>query len=286
MNFGSDTVLSKSPDFMNFGILSVNITYELESIFVTTYRVGRPKNGSNWLLPGHDISDNTSDGVRETKAKNHYSLKSDFERRRKIQDFGRQNNPMSRPTLDLTPIGKNTTNGTTSPIDSIPVGTKCQILRQILRHWHDQRSWQNKIENRTYQGTRTQIHHRQNYHQRNIITWMIVVLVNQGKRNEIRRKRQKDKRDDLSEPSSSDDSDLSYNIYYRCKRRKRKIEWKQNPIKLCARLTEKLLTTSNKSKIIRFKMDKDPLHRRIYFLTCVESPEMIFSQYTETVKYF
>ena len=31
-----------------------------------------------------------------------------------------------------------------------------------------------------------------------------------------------------------------------------------------------------------FKMDKDPLQRRIYFLTFVESLEMIFSQYKET----
>ena len=29
-------------------------------------------------------------------------------------------------------------------------------------------------------------------------------------------------------------------------------------------------------------MDEDPLQRRIYFLTFVESLEMIFSQYTET----
>ena len=34
--------------------------------------------------------------------------------------------------------------------------------------------------------------------------------------------------------------------------------------------------------MIRFKMDEDPLQRRIYFLTFVESLEMIFSQYTET----
>ena len=29
-------------------------------------------------------------------------------------------------------------------------------------------------------------------------------------------------------------------------------------------------------------MDENPLQRRIYFLTCVESLEMIFSQYKET----
>ena len=40
--------------------------------------------------------------------------------------------------------------------------------------------------------------------------------------------------------------------------------------------------TAYKSNIMRFKMDKDPLQRRIYFLTFVESLEMIFSQYTET----
>ena len=40
------------------------------------------------------------------------------------QYFGRQNDPMSRPTLGLTPLGMNTTNRTTSPIDSVPVGTE------------------------------------------------------------------------------------------------------------------------------------------------------------------
>ena len=40
------------------------------------------------------------------------------------QYFGRQNDPMSRPNLDLTPLGKNTTNGTMSPIDAIPFGTR------------------------------------------------------------------------------------------------------------------------------------------------------------------
>ena len=54
------------------------------------------------------------------------------------------------------------------------------------------------------------------------------------------------------------------------------------PIKLCANLTANLLTTSYKSKIIRFNMDEDPLQRRNYFLSFVESLVMIFSQYTET----
>ena len=55
-----------------------------------------------------------------------------------------------------------------------------------------------------------------------------------------------------------------------------------DPIKQSATLTEKLLTTSYKSKVIRFKMDEDPLQCRIYFLTFLESLEMICSQYKET----
>ena len=42
------------------------------------------------------------------------------------------------------------------------------------------------------------------------------------------------------------------------------------------------MTTVYKSKITGFKMDEDLLQRRIYFLTFVESSEIIFSKYTET----
>ena len=40
--------------------------------------------------------------------------------------------------------------------------------------------------------------------------------------------------------------------------------------------------TSYKSKIIRFKMDEDPLQCWIYFLTFIDSLDMIFSQYRDT----
>ena len=42
------------------------------------------------------------------------------------------------------------------------------------------------------------------------------------------------------------------------------------------------MTTAYKSKIIRFKMDEDPLQCWIYFLTFIDSLDMIFSQYRET----
>ena len=51
---------------------------------------------------------------------------------------------------------------------------------------------------------------------------------------------------------------------------------------MCATLTAKFLTIAYKSKIIRFKLDEDPLQRQICFLTFIYSLDMIFSQYRET----
>ena len=98
MNFGSDTVLSKSPNFMDFGLSSVNTMDELRSVFVPTIRIGRPTDGSNCILTSHDMSEATADRVSGTKAENHYNFKSEFETRRDKmvdQDFGSPNDPMS-----------------------------------------------------------------------------------------------------------------------------------------------------------------------------------------------
>ena len=97
-----------------------------------------------------------------------------------------------------------------------------------------------------------------------------------------KKKRRKHRKDESSDPSSSDNSDSSDDSYYRRKQCKKKKHRKKNSIKQCATLTEKLLTTAYKSKIIRFKMDEDPLHHRIYFLTFIDSLAMIFSQCRET----
>ena len=124
MNFGSDTVLSKNPNFINFRLSPVNTTDKLGSVIAPTTRVGGPTNGSDWLHPGHDIEGATSERVRKTKAKNHYNFKSNFETMREIHDFEWENISMSRPTLDSTPLGTDMTNGQTSAIDLIPVGIK------------------------------------------------------------------------------------------------------------------------------------------------------------------
>ena len=91
----------------------------------------------------------------------------------------------------------------------------------------------------------------------------------------------KHKKQDASDSSSSN-SGSSNDSDYRRKQRKNKSHQTTDPIKLCARLMEKFLTTEYKSRIIRFKMDEDPLQHRIYFLTFVELLEMIFLYYKET----
>ena len=82
MNFGRDTVLFESPNFMDFGLSSFNITDELGSVFVPTTRIGRLTYGFNWIMPGRDISEATSDRVSRTKSNNHYGFKSEFGTRR------------------------------------------------------------------------------------------------------------------------------------------------------------------------------------------------------------
>ena len=103
MNLVSHTVLSKSPNFLDFGLSSVNTMDELGSIFAPTIRIRLITHGSNWLLHSHFIIEPTLDIVSRTKAKNHYNFKHKFETRRdKLldQDLGHQNDSMSRSPLE------------------------------------------------------------------------------------------------------------------------------------------------------------------------------------------
>ena len=85
-----------------------------------------------------------------------------------------------------------------------------------------------------------------------------------------KKKRRKHRKDDSSDQSLSDDYDSSDDSHYRRKQRKDKKRRKKDPIRLCATLTAKFLTTAYKLKITMFKMYEDPLQRRIYFLTFID----------------
>ena len=55
-------------------------------------------------------------------------------------------------------------------------------------------------------------------------------------------------------------------------------------IKNCADLTAKLLTGSYKSKVINFTLDEDPLQRRVYFPSFVNSLKIVLSKFKETYR--
>ena len=100
------------------------------------------------------------------------------------------------------------------------------------------------------------------------------------------KKRRKHRKDDLPDPSLRNDYDSSDDSHYRRKRRKNKKHREKDTIILCAILTENFLTTAYKSKITRFKMDEYPLQRRIYFLTFIDSLDMIFHSTEKLLKFF
>ena len=109
---------------MHLGLPAVNTWDEFMSFGTPATKVGRPTDGSNWSTPGHVFGEVTVVGMSGAKSEQKYSYRTDFETRRENKDFGRQNISMSLPPLDLTSFDTNTTNGTMSTINSIPVGTK------------------------------------------------------------------------------------------------------------------------------------------------------------------
>ena len=74
----SDTVLSKSPNFMDLGMSSVDTTDELGSVFSPTNIIDLLTHGSDRPMCGHHISGATTDRVSGTRPKHNYNLKSDF----------------------------------------------------------------------------------------------------------------------------------------------------------------------------------------------------------------
>ena len=260
-----DDVLTESPNFMNMGLSYVHTFYELGSVFIPTNIIGRPTYVLNWLLPGHIISEVTVDRVSTKSSEQNYSAKSDFETRRRgvvNQDY------MSRPTLELTPLGTNMTNGKMSPIDSITVGKKMPLPTPqtqptdspTIPTYFTEQNEKSHVTGDPDRDPSSSYSSSKKYNSSNEAN---SIKSNKNKRDK-KKKCQKDKKQDFSD-SSSIDSDSSEENNYRDKRRKNKSHQKKDPIKLCAHLTANLMMTAYKSKIVRFKLDEDLLQRQIYF---------------------
>ena len=78
IDFGSNSVLSKIPNFMDFGLSPANTPDKINSIIFPTTRVVRLKNGSGWLAPRHDIEEVMAERVIKAKEYSNYIL-NEFE---------------------------------------------------------------------------------------------------------------------------------------------------------------------------------------------------------------
>ena len=93
----------------------------------------------------------------------------------------------------------------------------------------------------------------------------------------------------FSYSSSSDSSDSTDNEYYKrirhAKNYKNKLRSKtrfNDTIRKCAKLTSKLLKAVQKSRVIKFKLDDDPLQHRVYFISFTNSLKNYLSQFKDT----
>ena len=286
---------TKAPEIMHLGIPAANASDELRSFVTPATRFGRTEDGSNWSARVHIFGEVTAAEMSRTRSEQNYSHKTDFESRKENQDFGHQNISMSQPPLKSTTFGMNTTRRTISSIESIPIRTKTPEPAPLTRPTYSStRPMESPTRTTDPSKGRVKAHvpvEPESYSSLSDSSSNKYDLLNDTKysksnkkKYDTKKKDQKHKKQDSSDSLSSD-SDSSDDSDYRRKRRKKKSHQKKDPIKLCVNLTAKLLTTAYKSKIIKFKLDEDPHQRRIYFLTFVESLEMIFPSINKLVTY-
>ena len=74
---------------------------------------------------------------------------------------------------------------------------------------------------------------------------------------------------------SSESPDGNYYTQRKHTKKNKKKHWSKmcfnDPIKKCANLTAKIITFTYKSKVVRFKLDEDPLQHRFYLLSFMNS---------------
>ena len=188
VNFTSNAIRTEIPEFMHLGIPDVNALDELRSFCDPDTRVRTPADVSNWSALVRVFKEVAADGMSGTTSEKNYSSITDFETRKENQDFGRQNISMSRPPLDSTPFGTNTTNRKPSPIDSRSVRTKTTDPTPLTQPTYSQTLtmvYQMKKGKHRYQRTRSHTHHRQTHHQENLISLMTSIAENLKSRTNL-----------------------------------------------------------------------------------------------------
>ena len=108
MNLTTDPVKTKTPQFVDFGLATINALYEGSGISTPTTIIRRPIYGDHWNTLNNIFGETIVVGLSEVKSDYDYNYKTDFQNLKTNQEFVRQNILMSRPPLDSTPIGKKT----------------------------------------------------------------------------------------------------------------------------------------------------------------------------------
>ena len=88
MDFGINSVVAESPNFMDFRLFPTNTTDKLKSVIYPPTRVEKLTNGSDWLASRHDIEEVTVERVSEEKLYSDYIFKNEFET---VKVFEREN---------------------------------------------------------------------------------------------------------------------------------------------------------------------------------------------------
>ena len=190
MDFVNNVVRTEAPNFAELGIPAVNTSDEVNILGTPATRIISSRDRSHRSDTDILFCKPTAVRMSATRSEHNYSY-TDFQIWRENQDFGRQNNPMSQPPLDLTTIGTNMNKVKTSQFDLIPIRTKIQNScheHDQQSHQHDQKNIQSEKEKCTYQRTHCQTHHCQTRQQANLIHQMIEITANPKARNALKRK--------------------------------------------------------------------------------------------------
>ena len=168
--------------------------------------------------------------------------------------------PMSRPPLDSTPFGTDTTNEKISHLESTPVGEKIPDPKPLKRPTESSKR-NEKSRKSMYRRTRSQAHHCQNHHRANMISpmttntenlearanliWLMTANTsNLNQKDAIKRKASEVHEKEYSDSSSSD-SDSSGESDYKSKRRnKKKISSEKGPYQIMVEINGKVADNS------------------------------------------
>ena len=88
MDFPSNSIVTKIPNFLDLRLSPANITDKLKLFIDPTTRVERLMNDSNWIASRHDIEEVTVERVSEAKLYSDYIFLNKFE---SMKCFEREN---------------------------------------------------------------------------------------------------------------------------------------------------------------------------------------------------